>query len=88
VAPSLPKDGEALPTAAAKRRAIRQLPYLRHHEFAVRRRDSGLNQDYLYVRRPAAGAPSYRADTPTAMATSAPHDGRMDIRIALHGHRT
>jgi hypothetical protein len=45
--------GEALPSRGAKQAAIRQLPYLRSDDFAVLRRDDGLNQTYGYIRRPA-----------------------------------
>ncbi|MDT7803058.1 MAG: hypothetical protein QOI78_6491 [Actinomycetota bacterium] len=44
--------GEAFPSRGAKQAAIRQLPYLRSDDFAVQRRDDGLNQTYCYVRRP------------------------------------
>ncbi|MFJ1761118.1 hypothetical protein ACIOD2_12425 [Amycolatopsis sp. NPDC088138] len=44
--------GEAFPSRGAKQAAIRQLPYLRSDDFAVQRRDDGLNQIYCYVRRP------------------------------------
>ena len=45
--------GEALPSASEKRRAIRQLPYLRSTDFAVQRKDTATDQTYMYVRRPA-----------------------------------
>jgi hypothetical protein len=44
--------GEALPTEAAKQRAIARVPYLRKDTFTELRRDEVENQDYLYVRRP------------------------------------
>lgn len=45
--------GETLPSASAKAEALRQLPYVRSEDFAELRRDPGLDQDYLYVRRPS-----------------------------------
>jgi hypothetical protein len=44
--------GEAFPSHGEKQASIRQLPYLRSSDFAVQRRDTELNQTYVYVRRP------------------------------------
>lgn len=62
--------GEHLPTDDEKRRAIRALPYLRLPEFAELRRDSVVNQDYLYVRRPGLYFGGFFGTRPTSTVRS------------------
>ncbi|MEW2545314.1 hypothetical protein AB0910_05955 [Streptomyces sp. NPDC047002] len=56
----------------AKAAAVRRLPYLRSQDFAVQRRDTALDQTYLYVRRPALYLPSFFGTRPSPDVRTGP----------------
>ncbi len=82
-APALPKGGitqpremqlisygEYLPTRAEKNAAIATLPYLSSTDWAEIRRDSGVTQDYVFVRRPRYYFGAFFGTRPTGEVSS------------------
>jgi hypothetical protein len=63
---------EAFPSRAAKRAAVRQLPYLHSEDFALQRNDTALDQSYLYVRRPALYLASFFGKRPSTDVRTGP----------------
>ncbi|GAA3566511.1 hypothetical protein GCM10022222_58020 [Amycolatopsis ultiminotia] len=60
--------GEKLPSAAVKKQAIQQLPYLSSKDFAVQRKDTATEQTYVYVRRPALYLAAFFGERPSQYA--------------------
>ncbi|MCF3962078.1 hypothetical protein [Streptomyces fuscigenes] len=63
---------EAFPSRGAKRASVRQLPYLRSDDFAVRREDTALDQSYLYVRRPGLYLAAFFGKRPSTDVRTGP----------------
>ncbi|MCA1224033.1 hypothetical protein, partial [Streptomyces sp. 8L] len=63
---------EAFPSRQAKATAVSHLPYLRSDDFALQRKDTALDQTYLYVRRPALYLAAFFGKRPSVDVRTGP----------------